>query len=51
MKTLVTIFAVASVLAFTVPAFAQTIDSAKTQADCEKAGGIWSGHTGKRGGQ
>ena len=37
MKTLISIFAVALALAFSVPAFAQTIDSAKTKADCEKA--------------
>jgi hypothetical protein len=49
MKTLVTIFAVALALAFTAPAFAQTIDTAKTKADCEKAGGIWSGRSCKRG--
>ena len=46
---LVTIFAVALALAFTAPAFAQTIDTAKTKADCEKAGGIWSGRSCKRG--
>ena len=45
MKTLVTIFAVALALAFTAPAFAQTIDTAKTKADCEKAGGVWDAAT------
>jgi hypothetical protein len=49
MKTLISIFAVGLALAFTVPAFAQTINTAKTQADCVKAGGIWSGNRCKRG--
>ena len=49
MKALVTIFAVSRALVFTAPAFAQTIDTAKTKADCEKAGGSWSGRSCTRG--
>jgi hypothetical protein len=41
MKTLITIFAIALALAFTGPAFAQDVYTAKTEADCVKAGGYW----------
>ena len=41
MKTLVSMFALALALAFTVPAFAGDVGTAKNQADCLKAGGNW----------
>jgi len=41
MKTLVSVFALALALAFTSPAFAGKPSEAKTQADCDKAGGVW----------
>jgi hypothetical protein len=41
MKTLVTIFAVALALAFTAPAFAQDVSTAKTPDECVAAGGVW----------
>jgi hypothetical protein len=49
MKTLVSIFVLALALAFTGPAFAGPGDvtAAKTQADCEKAGGTWDAATSK----
>ena len=45
MKTLVSTFALALALAFTGPAFAGDVTTAKTQADCEKAGGVWDAAT------
>lgn len=47
MKTLVSTFALALALAFTGPAFAGDVTTAKTQADCEKAGGMWDAATSK----
>jgi hypothetical protein len=47
MKTLLSIFALALGLAFTVPAFAGDVSQAKTQADCEKAGGTWDAQASK----
>jgi hypothetical protein len=47
MKTLISIFALALALAFTGPAFAGDVTTAKTQADCEKAGGVWDAATSK----
>ena len=41
MKALVSIVALAVALAMTGPAFAGDATKAKTQADCEKAGGMW----------
>jgi len=41
MKTIVSAFALALALAFTGPAFAGDVSAAKTQADCDKAGGSW----------
>jgi hypothetical protein len=41
MKTLVSTFALALALAFAGPAFAGDVTTAKNQADCEKAGGMW----------
>ena len=45
MKTLISIFAVTLALAFTSPAFAQDVKTAKTAADCAKAGGTWNATT------
>ena len=45
MKTLISIFALALALAFTGPAFAQDVKTAKTAADCSKAGGVWDAAT------
>jgi hypothetical protein len=42
MKTLISMFAVALALAFTGPVFAGDVTTAKTPADCAKAGGIWN---------
>ena len=47
MKALLSIFTLAVGLAFTVPAFAADVTKAKTQADCEKAGGTWDAQTSK----
>ena len=47
MKTLLSIFALALGLALTVPAFAGDVSQAKTQADCEKAGGAWDAQASK----
>jgi hypothetical protein len=41
MKTFISMFALAVALAVTGPAFAGDVTAAKTQADCEKAGGTW----------
>jgi hypothetical protein len=45
MKTLISMFAVALALAFTGPAFAGDVTTAKTAADCAKAGGVWNAAT------
>jgi hypothetical protein len=45
MKTLISIFALALALAFTGPAFAGDVTAAKTEADCQKAGGMWDAKT------
>jgi len=45
MKTFVSMFALALALAFAGPAFAGDVTTAKTQADCEKAGGAWDAAT------
>jgi hypothetical protein len=45
MKTLISMFALALALAFTVPAFAGDVTAAKTKADCQKAGGMWDAKT------
>ena len=45
MKTLISIFAVTLALAFTGPAFAGDVTAAKTQANCQKAGGAWDAAT------
>jgi hypothetical protein len=45
MKSLISILAVTLALAFTGPAFAQDVKTAKTAADCAKAGGKWDAAT------
>jgi hypothetical protein len=45
MKTLVSSLALALALAVTGPAFAGDVSTAKNQADCEKAGGLWNAET------
>ena len=45
MRTLISIFAIAMALAFTGPAFAGDVTTAKTEADCQKAGGMWDAQT------
>ena len=45
MKRLISTLAVALALAFTGPAFAGNVTAAKTQADCNKAGGMWDAKT------
>jgi hypothetical protein len=47
MKSLISVLAMALALAFTGPAFAGDVTTAKTQADCEKAGGMWDAATSK----
>jgi hypothetical protein len=41
MKALISLVALAVAVAVTGPAFAGDVTTAKTQADCEKAGGVW----------
>jgi hypothetical protein len=41
MKTFISAVALVMALAATGPAFAGDVSKATTQADCEKAGGIW----------
>jgi hypothetical protein len=45
MKTLISMFALAFALALAGPALAGDVTTAKTQADCEKAGGSWDANT------
>ena len=45
MKILISTFAMAVALAFTGPAFAGDVSKAKTEADCQKHGGIWDAKT------
>jgi hypothetical protein len=45
MKTLISTLALTMALAFSGAAFAGDVTSAKNQADCEKAGGIWNAET------
>jgi len=47
MKTLISIFVVTLALAFAGPAFAGDVTTATTQADCEKADGVWDADTSK----
>jgi hypothetical protein len=45
MKALISTLAVALALAVTGPAFAGDVTTAKTEADCQKAGGMWDAAT------
>jgi len=45
MKTMISIFALTLALVFIGPAFAGDVKSAKTAADCAKAGGMWDAKT------
>jgi hypothetical protein len=45
MKTLVSSLALAFALAASGAAFAGDVSTAKNQADCEKAGGLWNAET------
>ena len=45
MKILISTFAMAVALAFTGPAFAGDVSKAKTEADCQKHGGMWDAKT------
>jgi hypothetical protein len=40
-----TVFALAIALALSAPAYAGDISSAKNEADCQKAGGMWNAST------
>jgi hypothetical protein len=45
MKTLIFILAMTLAFALTGPAFAGDVTRAKTEADCQKAGGMWDAKT------
>ena len=45
MKSLISVLAMALALAFAGPAFAGDVTTAKTKADCQKAGGMWDAKT------
>jgi hypothetical protein len=45
MKTFVSALAMVLAIAFTGSAFAGDVASAKTKADCHKAGGMWDAKT------
>lgn len=45
MKTFISAVALAFALAAAGPAFAGDVSKAKTQADCDKAGGSWNADT------
>jgi hypothetical protein len=45
MKALVSMLTIALALAFTGPAFAGNVTTAKNAADCAKAGGLWDAKT------
>jgi hypothetical protein len=47
MKTLISAMTLALALGFTGSAFAGDVTAAKTQADCDKAGGMWDAATSK----
>jgi hypothetical protein len=47
MKTMISMFALALAIAFAAPAFAGDVTTAKTAADCAKAGGMWDAKTNK----
>ena len=45
MKIVISTFAMAITLAVTGPAFAGDVSKAKTEADCQKHGGMWDAKT------
>ena len=45
MKILISIFAAALALTFIGPTFAEEVPGAKTEAACQKAGGVWDAKT------
>ena len=45
MRSLISIFALALALGVIGPAFAGDVTKAKTEADCQKAGGMWDAKT------
>jgi hypothetical protein len=45
MKILIFIFAAALALTFIGPTFAEEVPGAKTEAACQKAGGVWDAKT------
>jgi hypothetical protein len=45
MKALISALAMTLALAFTGPAFAGDVTTAKTEADCKAAGGMWDAAT------
>ena len=45
MKTAISTFALVVALAFAAPAFAGDVTTAKNEADCTKAGGMWNATT------
>jgi len=45
MKTVISALAMALAIAFTGTVFAADVSTAKTKADCRKAGGMWDGKT------
>jgi hypothetical protein len=45
MKILISTFAMAIALAVTGPVFAGDVSKAKTEADCQKHGGMWDSKT------
>ena len=47
MKILVSICTLSTAIAFTCPAFAQDVTKAMTEADCQKAGGMWDAQSNK----
>jgi hypothetical protein len=45
MKGLLSIVALAVGITFTVPAFAGDVSTAKTEDECQTAGGVWNADT------
>jgi hypothetical protein len=45
LEILISTFAMALLLALTGPAFAGDVSKAKTEADCQKHGGMWDAKT------
>jgi hypothetical protein len=46
-KVVAAIVALGLAVAFTAPTFAADVTTAKTKADCDKAGGVWDAATNK----